>query len=135
MGSFYMQCSSLVQWEPKCSTVCPGAHGGSSAVLVGRCFALGDPHPHLTAAGNGQWTTCAAGRPPGRASCPTDGCKFIAPLQRNKFSTGKRLDVATAVESWRRLCCSTAVSAQGSAKGQILGLCLPVKRKKEKAAE
>lgn len=134
-GSFYMHCSSLVQWEQKCSAVCVGVHAGSSAVLMGWCFALGDLYSHLITAGKGQWTTCAAWRPPGHAPCPTDGCRFIAPLQKNKFSTGKCLDMATAVESWRRLCCSTAVSAWGSAKGQILGLCLPVKRKKEKAAE
>lgn len=127
-----MQCSSSVQWEQKCSAVCVGVHAGSSTVLMGRCFALGDLHSHLIAAGKGQWT---AWWPPGHAPYSTHGCGFIAPLQKNKFSTGKCLDMATAVESWRRLCCSTAVSAWRSAKGQILGLCLLVKRKKEKAAE
>lgn len=57
VGQFFMQCSSLVQWEQKCSAVCLGAHAGGSTFLqrggTVLCSGLGELCPHQIAAGKG----------------------------------------------------------------------------------
>jgi len=91
------------------------------------------PSPHCCKEGLvGNLGSTAATR---SCAVPCRWLQIRCALAKNEFPTGRSLDLATALESWRRACCRAAVRAKGGAKGQVSGLYLPGRRKKEEAAE
>lgn len=103
LGNFHTQRSSLVLYEQKCPAGCLGVHAGHSTFLqcVGMvlCSDLGRSAPLANSCREGlvgnSFSTAAT------RSCIVS-CRWLpihSTLAEDKFSTGKSLDVATAVKS------------------------------------